>query len=874
MRLPTICPLAGSPGTSNLRGNRGPLTRRLLDAITDLCLRHSRAILVSAAILAALSLAAASTIRFDPDLLNLIPQHNREVNDFKRVLQEMGTIDYHIVVIDLPAEADVADYEELITGIAGSYEASPLIREVLWEIPNPVDLIDEVLPSAMLFLTPGELALVGERLTDEGIRESVARNRQLLQTPQGSALKDVVRYDPFNLLPVFLEKFQAAGSGFQVDATSGFYLSEDRSMVLILARPVRPAQDVPFSLSIMETAEQIESDALESFRRSHPELPLPDLEYTGGYAIALSDAELIKKDVIGNVLFSVIGVLSIFLYGFRRLASVGYAALPMLLALALTFGFAGIFYGELSSLSAGFAALLAGLGVDFIMVFYGRYVDERNRGSSMPEALRHTIHSILPAVGIAATTTAGTFFGFLATDFAGMTQLGFLTGVGILLFFVSVVLVLPALLVQAEKKEGGRSARLYHHGFGSSGVMLAAMRRPRTVIGIWIAVCVISVILATQITFSDNLQNLRAKGNRGIVTQERITERFGQSFDFMMYVIEAPTLEETLTRTTATLPDLERLRREGTIASYQSIATFIPPESQQREVIRQLSEDESGRFEADRIESTFRAALVENGFVADAWDEYLPLFREALSPDAPISLEDEQSEHLSGLTSRFLHQTGRGWMSVVYLYPATGVWPRDVPEPLLTLEETHPGTVLTGVNRVSQVLRGIVRQDAIRATSLGLFLVVTLMFIGFRRIGPVLLAFLPFLAGVTGMLGAMSLLGLEFNFMNVFVGVMIIGVATDYSIYMIKRFQEDPSRFAVNAAETGKAVVMAAITSIVGYGSFALSSYPGLRSIGYASLFGIGLSGLAAVTLLPAVLILLAPQQQSGDDAESTTSAV
>lgn len=822
--------------------------------------------------LALLSLAAASTIRFDPDLLNLIPQHNREVNDFKRVLEEMGTIDYHIVVLDLPPDADLANYETLISEIATAYEASPLIRDVTWQIPNPVDLIDEILPRAMLFLTPQELDQVREKLSDEGIRESVARNRQMLQTPQGMAMQDLVRYDPFNLLPIFLNKFQAAGSGFQVDTSSGYYLSQDRSMLLILTRPARPAQDVPFSRELMALAAQIEADALRAFREQNPGTPAPGFDYTGGYAIALSDAELIKKDVIGNVLFSVFGVLGVFLYGFRRFASVGYAALPLLLALAMTFGLAGLVYGELSSLSAGFAALLAGLGVDFIMVFYGRYVDERNRGIPMATALRDTIHAILPAVAIAAMTTAGTFFGFLATDFAGMTQLGFLTGVGILLFFVSVVLVLPALLVQAERKEGRKSTRLYHHGFGSAGLVRASLRRPRATIGFWLIASILGALAATQIEFSDNLQNLRAKGNSGIVAQERITGRFGQSFDFMMYVIEEPTLDETLARTSATLPDLEALRQEGTIASYQSIGTFVPPESQQREVIRRLQEDPA--FDADRIETTFRQAVVDNGFVAEAWDDYLVLFRQALSPDQTINLGSTENEHLAGLTGRFLHQTDRGWMSVIYLYPATGVWPRSVPAPLLKLEQRHPGTVLTGVNRVSEVLRGIVRQDAIRATALGLTLVVVFMFIGFRRPLPVLLAFIPFIAGVSGMLGAMATLGLEFNFMNVFVGVMIIGVATDYSIYMIQRFHEEPSRFSLNAVETGKAVIMAAITSIVGYGSFALSHYPGLRSIGYASLFGIGLSGLAAITLLPAILILMAPPQQAEEDTELESSAV
>jgi predicted RND superfamily exporter protein len=47
---------------------------------------------------------------------------------------------------------------------------------------------------------------------------------------------------------------------------------------------------------------------------------------------------------------------------------------------------------------------------------------------------------------------------------------------------------------------------------------------------------------------------------------------------------------------------------------------------------------------------------------------------------------------------------------------------------------------------------------------------------------------------------------------------------------------------------------MAALTCVVGFGSFALSHYPGLRTIGYASTFGVTLSCLATLTLLPAIL--------------------
>jgi predicted RND superfamily exporter protein len=65
---------------------------------------------------------------------------------------------------------------------------------------------------------------------------------------------------------------------------------------------------------------------------------------------------------------------------------------------------------------------------------------------------------------------------------------------------------------------------------------------------------------------------------------------------------------------------------------------------------------------------------------------------------------------------------------------------------------------------------------------------------------------------------------------------------------------------------------MAALTAIVGYGSFALSHYPGLRSIGYASTFGIALSGLAAITLLPAILILDEQRARLNDERNVDSS--
>ena len=168
--------------------------------------------------------------------------------------------------------------------------------------------------------------------------------------------------------------------------------------------------------------------------------------------------------------------------------------------------------------------------------------------------------------------------------------------------------------------------------------------------------------------------------------------------------------------------------------------------------------------------------------------------------------------------------------------------------------KSYPRGILTGINIITGTLRRIVRSDAIRSTLIGVAIVFLLFFAVFRKLGETLLVFVPCVAGVIGMLGLMAIAGLQFNFINVYVGLFLLGVATDYAIYMIQRYREDPATFAEHAPDTGKAVLMAALTSILGFGSFAISHYPGLRSIGYACTCGLSVSCLAAITLLPVLL--------------------
>ena len=826
---------------------------RLLDRITELLLRRPRAVLLVALVIVLIGGAVATRLRIDPDVLNLIPHGNREVNEFRELLKDTGSLDFHVIVVEFPKGGDASVYYPLLDRIGERLGKSQRIGSVTWRLPDVFSMVDRVIPYSMLLLSSEQLDAVQRKLTDEGIRASVERNRALLQTPQSTIAKHLVRIDPFNLLPIYTEKLQRAGGGLNVDFSSGYYISSDQRAAIIIARPHRAAQDLPFSRAVMEETRHITTQALNEFQAANPNAALPHVGFTGGYAIAATDAKIIQRDMAINSVTSMIGVLLLYLYAYRRPSAMLYAAVPMTAAIIITFGLGALTYGTLSAASTGFAALLAGLGLDFMTVLYERYVDERNRGVDIDAAVRTLMRHTLPGVIVGALTTAATFYAFLATEFRGMTELGFLTGSGIMVFLLCVVFVFPAVLILVERRRHGKR-KLRVHALGSGRVVRSSLRHPKAVIVVWVVIVVVTAIAAKDVRFNDSVQGLRATGNDAVRMQEQVTRRFGQSFDAMMYGVRGATAREAIAKTAAAIPDLERLTKKRTIGSYQSILTFVPPEAEQQRVIERLRNGANDAFSFARIERTFRAALVENGFRPEAYDDVLPLFAQALARREPLTIETLQHIGLGEAVQRFLKKTDNGFMSVVYVYPATGKWPRFLPDELQQFRRDHREGVLTGVNLVSETLRTITRNDAIRASLLGLVLVFALVWIGFRSFARALFVFVPFIAGCTCMLGFMATFGIEFNFMNVFVGLMLVGTATDYAVYMLQRYDESPEEFNENALETGRAVTLAALMSVIGFASFAISHYPGVRSIGLASVVGIALSCLASITLLPALL--------------------
>ena len=847
--------------------------------------RNHRAILITALILIAIAIATVTRIRFDPDILSLLPQDDPAVQTFRGTLKEFGALDMLLMVVRVPEGTKVLDpYQELVDELGRSMQDLDEMEWVEYRIGEPAELLRQFFPQSFFFLPEDQREDVRSRLTDENIGLEVSELRRRLSTPQAVALRELLVLDPLSLSDVFLGQLDRGRGSLGVDWTTGYYLSKDRRLFLMLAKPDGAAQDLEYTRKLVRTLEGLIAEQTASWQERNAEaiaageLPdAPDVAMGGGYLTALDDAELIRRDVLVNAFSSMGVVLLLFYFAFRRLGLLIYAFLPLSSGLLITFALAGTAWDKLSSATSACAALLVGLGIDFVIVSYGRYVEERKNGADPTEALYQMTGSCGRAVVVGGITSAATFYAFTVTEFTGLHQMGLLTATGILLCMVAVLVLLPALLAWSEARHAKRSSAptLYVHGFGAGFLVRNAMEKPKLVLGLGLLVTLLTASQLPRLEFESAIQNLRPEGNRGIQIQQEVSERFGSNFKYMMLVLSDPDLDTVLDLATQAAEGARPMVDSGDLYRVDSISTLIPSPSRQQEVLEWLASHRDDALSIERIRGTFTEKLAEEGMRAAPFSDAMDLLGEALGASTPITVADlEQSSTTRRLLERYVRFDGEQWKSVVYLYPPDNKWRREPPPAAESLvADLGPQAELTGVNVVSRSLRRQVWFDAVLAAVLGTLAVTFLLWLDYRRIGDTFLSLVPLCVGIVWMLGVMVLLGMKVNFMNIFVTTMIIGIGVDYGVHMLHRrrelIDEDDEAFASGLAETGRAIAMAAVTTSVGFGSLALSHYPGLRSIGYVAILGAAATAIVAVTMLPAFLTL---DRRRSQQAQGETS--
>lgn len=163
----------------------------------------------------------------------------------------------------------------------------------------------------------------------------------------------------------------------------------------------------------------------------------------------------------------------------------------------------------------------------------------------------------------------------------------------------------------------------------------------------------------------------------------------------------------------------------------------------------------------------------------------------------------------------------------------------------------------------------VTRTDLRRAELVILPLVVVLLLLVF---GSGVAAFLPLAVGALSMAGAIggTLLMARYTSVSVYapniVTMIGLGVAIDYSLFIVSRFREEirvrpgPEALAGTMATAGRAILFSGLTVAIGLLGMVFLGLGNIGSIGWAGTVVVSLAVVYALTLLPALLAVLGPR--------------
>lgn len=672
--------------------------------------------------------------------------------------------------------------------------------------------------------------------------------------------------------------------------TEGYFWTEGKRYLLLFVTPAKAESGFGKAQESLRTLRRTIAEVQAGF-------PGVKAGVTGQEALNVDEMVLAMEDMSFATVLSLLGLsvlLALFWRGSRRPL---FGITELLIALSFTFGLTTLVVGHLNILSVVFTPLILGLGIDYGTHWLSRYEEEiLKKGVTRKEAVRTTMVQIGPGLISAGLSASLSFFPLVLTGFKGLSELGVICFMGMLMTTTTSVCVLPAITLvfdrPAKRKESaGRLSSI-------QPLFRITDRKAATIVVVSAVGLVLSLIAARTVDFDLNMLRLQSRGAESVIWEMKILNESKRSS--MYGAVVAHSIGELERKANA----LKSLR---SVSEVQSVASILPQDQQMKlGLIRQFKpllpeveagpgtrrsynpedldnilsrigfkmlepvDDDAGdrsRIEAQMAqvrtlaEGLHQRLASENGAkVRDA----LSAFDAALAKDLSDKLEIlhananrtrpmELTDLPQKIRQRFVGDNG---VYLIRVFPAGDIWePEFLGRFVADIQSVDPDAIGDPVTlyTFTKAFRDACIEAAVYAVA---FIALLLLFI-FRSLLFVVLAMLPLLVGTAWTMGLIGCLGIDLNLANSIFLPMIVGAGVEYAIIILQRWKQAGCVWAGVPSSTGKGVILAGLTTTVGFASLMISSHQGVHSLGLLTTIGSLCVLAAAVLLLPAVMQLL-----------------
>ncbi len=608
--------------------------------------------------------------------------------------------------------------------------------------------------------------------------------------------------------PLFVNKVLYAENGDITPAMAGFIPAAGSTLITI-----SPVGNLAYETSL-EIVEEI-----ESFFLSQP------LEKVGVTVVA--DVEIVETIAVGiasnltillGLAVVVMALILLFIFQVRlRLLSL----LLVGISVVWTFGLMGYLGVPLSMATMAVLPVLIGLGIDYAIQFHNRYQEELAGSESVAGAVIVSATKMFPAAGVALLATIIGFITLYISDVPMVRDFGVMLAVGVFLSYVTALFLLHSILYLTDRKipldrlkQAAGNHRLLERVL--SRLARGVIKVPALVIIIALAFGIAGGIADQRLHGSTDFKELMPQDAVILQDLERLGESVGHG-PSLRFLIEADDVTEPdflhwlYNHQEKVLEGFPQLLSVNSVASLvsESFGGEIPPKQSQ---VEQILEDTPAVFT-----------------------------RQLVSADRKMTTLTFRGEHmvLEEVDNLFAEIDGKNTA------PPAGV------------RKAAVGMVALGASTIDSIMG---RRLALNLICLSaIFLVLLLVY---RRFVNVVFTIISVGLVIAWSSLALYLAGIPLNPLTAILGVIVIGIGTEFMVLIISRYEEEkkkgqvPREAMVTAiSKIGRAVVITALTTLGGFGVLIVSDFVLIRDFGIATVSGVFLCLVSSMLVMPPLLV-------------------
>ncbi len=525
--------------------------------------------------------------------------------------------------------------------------------------------------------------------------------------------------------------------------------------------------------------------------------------------------------ILAAMLLMVLAVSLLFSHVRHRLLPVAVVAVGLI----MTFGFMGLFGIPVSMVVVGAFPVLIGIGIDYAIQFHARF-DEEIRHGTIPEAIWATVVNLGPSVLIAMIATS---LGFIAMFFAPVPMVadfGMVCTIGVVSCYIAALIIVPVFAIITRyrpKKEVGSSEEpdnsfieRYNRLLGRLAYTVA--KHPILVILLFAMVATGGYYLDQSVPISADEKTFVPSDMSALQNLEKVGRAMGSTSTIPVIVIADDVLSPE------TLDWIDQFgtyepEHNDKITGVTSITTLI------REYNGGVLP--STRAEVDDVIARIPKASLERHLSGN------------METVLEFSTVDMEMSVARDLVKRMQNDA-------VWNHPPAGVT-----------------VTITGEMEMFAAVMDDISDSRTFMTVIGFAFILGFLIIVYRKfsaVSPVIP--IIFIVGWNGAI--MYLLNLDYTPLTAVLGSMTIGVASEYTILIMERCEEELARGMefLDAIQTavqkiGIAVTVSGLTTVFGFSALILSTFNIVSNFGIVTVISVGFSLMGAIIVMPAVLALM-----------------